>query len=230
MTSFGIAPRSSDNTSAQPTPSTTPVISSSSDTPAEENQHQQSDGGSNEWGSGGRLRQRRSTSRVIPASTAKPSVSNGRQTRSSDNAHIQSPPPPPLPAAIVSTTASSTLPPATDGVATKEESSTVAESGDLFRSLGAVSATFNLYYILLLCLIKGPLLLQTKRKSEPAADVSTEVATTQEKKTCRRGDGAESSSSIYCHAHRNPIPSKDNPPPGFCQWLHTFQVRLKFTK
>ena len=49
-----------------------------------------------------------------------------------------------------------------------------------------------------------------------------------EKKACRRGDGAEtsSSSSIYCHLHRNPIPSKDNPPPGFCQWLHTFQVSL----
>lgn len=54
-------------------------------------------------------------------------------------------------------------------------------------------------------------------------EMSAEVAT--EKKTCRRSEGVDSSSSsVYCHVHRNPIPSKDNPPPGFCQWLHTFQV------
>ena len=56
------------------------------------------------------------------------------------------------------------------------------------------------------------------------AEVASEVAAVQEKKTCRRGGDAAESSSAYCHLHRNPIPSKDNPPPGFCQWLHTFQV------
>ncbi|KAK4015393.1 F-box/WD repeat-containing protein 7 isoform X1 [Daphnia magna] len=182
--------RSSDNASAQPTPSTTPVISSSSDNATEDQQNDSGSSSSNEWGAC-RLRQRRSTSRINPLPVGKsPSL---RQTRSSDSI-IQSPSP--LPTTPTSSTPTA---PAIDAsnVSLKEGSPT-SENEDVVRP-GA-----------------------TKRKSESTVEMSAEVAT--EKKTCRRSEGVDSSSSsVYCHVHRNPIPSKDNPPPGFCQWLHTFQ-------
>jgi len=194
--------RSSDSTSAQPTPSTTPVISSSSDTTAEEAQNDcANSSSSNEWGAC-RLRQRRSTNRTNSLPFKSTSF---RHTRSSDNI-IQTPPPPSssTPSTTISTnTTSTSTPVATAGqevinTSIASQESTSSENEDVLRTA-------------------------TKRKSEPVAEVASEVAAVQEKKTCRRGGDAAESSSAYCHLHRNPIPSKDNPPPGFCQWLHTFQ-------
>jgi len=189
---------SSDSTSAQPTPSTTPVISSSSDTTADEPQNDCANS-SNEWGAC-RLRQRRSTSRT--KSLPYKSSSTSRHTRSSDS--IIQTPPPSTPTIPTSDTTSTPIAAASQDAAVNTSAasheSTSSESENVLRS-------------------------STKRKSEPVVEAASEVQEVQEKKTCRRSDNAieSSSSSTYCHLHRNPIPSKDNPPPGFCQWLHTFQ-------
>lgn len=130
VTNITLCPRSSDNTSAQPTPSTTPVISSSSDTAAEDQQNDSGSSSSNEWGAC-RLRQRRSTSRINPLPVCKPA--SLRQTRSNDSA-IQSPPP--LPSTPTSSTPTASAIDASN-VSIKEESP-CSENEDVTRS-GAVS-------------------------------------------------------------------------------------------
>lgn len=124
-----LCPRSSDNTSAQPTPSTTPVISSSSDTAAEDQQNDSGSSSSNEWGAC-RLRQRRSTSRINPLPVNKPA--SLRQTRSNDSA-IQSPPP--LPSTPTSSTPTA---PANDTNVSIKEDSPSSENDDVARP-GAVN-------------------------------------------------------------------------------------------
>ena len=130
--------RSSDSTSAQPTPSTTPVISSSSDTTAEEAQNDcANSSSSNEWGAC-RLRQRRSTNRTNSLPFKSTSF---RHTRSSDNI-IQTPPPPSssTPSTTISTnTTSTSTPVATAGqevinTSIASQESTSSENEDVLRT------------------------------------------------------------------------------------------------
>jgi len=44
----------------------------------------------------------------------------------------------------------------------------------------------------------------------------------RQRRSTNRTNSLPFKSTSFRHT-RNPIPSKDNPPPGFCQWLHTFQ-------
>lgn len=110
------------------------MISSSSDTAAEDQQNDSGSSSSNEWGAC-RLRQRRPTSRVNPLPVNKPA--SQRQTRSSDNA-IQSPPP--LPSTPTSSTPTA---PANDTNVSIKEESPSSENDDVARP-GAVSPTNSL--------------------------------------------------------------------------------------
>lgn len=173
------------------------MISNPSDVPTED-QHNDSANSSNEWGAC-RLRQRRSLNRSC---TTAPGKSSARQTRSSDGALHSTQQP---------------APEATDHAA--KDASSSSESEDVVRH-GAVSCS------VMNCepITSSPCrFLQTKRKSESTAESLSDTVATHEKKTCRRTEAPEAGSS-GSHLYRNPIPSKEHPPPGFSQWLTTFQV------
>ena len=131
--------RSSDSTSAQPTPSTTPVISSSSDTTADEPQNDCANS-SNEWGAC-RLRQRRSTSRT--KSLPYKSSSTSRHTRSSDS--IIQTPPPSTPTIPTSDTTSTPIAAASQDAAVNTSAasheSTSSESENVLRSSVSITQT-----------------------------------------------------------------------------------------
>jgi len=172
-----------------------------------------------------------------------------RHTRSSENVVQQStpPPPPPLPPPTVNPITTATSTPISAAVAplsavaaldstnistTSQESASsendsITRSGTKRKSEPATEAASEIVVVheKKTCrrLEVGDGASSTGHAITTSSPSPSAVASLSSSATAATLSSSSSSSAIYCHLHRNPIPSKDNPPPGFCQWLHTFQ-------